>query len=201
MQSFWYICKNIHVHWLTYTYCRKWLQVQPHTSYSVNKLILACNSNWLYIYSIQHDQKLHRVIKLHHSVNAHTVTLNRGSRPSYPVKAQSHYTAFPRCWHVVVKFLRVPWDRRKILKKSCTLFNIFTRWRCHGVLTATEAFLRSARGVLLGMLTRHVRCLQAATSDMRRDYWVGMYRYCSRVRLHGLSYSNLWEISGSLWSY
>ena len=53
------------------------------------------------------------------------------------VKALSHLAALSLRLHGVVKIPSAPWDRRKKWYFSW-------RWRCHGVLKATLAFLRSS---------------------------------------------------------
>ena len=52
--------------------------------------------------------------------------------------ALSHCTAFPRSWHGVVKFLRAPWDRRKILRLTALSQS------AHGVLGVVTACPRRA---------------------------------------------------------
>ena len=64
------------------------------------------------------------------------------------VKPLSHSTAIPRRWHGDLKFLRVPWDRTKILENIANNFTFSIMWRCHGAPTATVVFPRSAHGVL-----------------------------------------------------
>lgn len=62
-------------------------------------------------------------------------------------KARSHQVAFPQSEHGVVKFLESPYIRRKFLEKLYNFIWNFYKWKCQGVLTATEEFLPSSRGV------------------------------------------------------
>lgn len=52
-------------------------------------------------------------------------------------------------FHGVVKILESPCDRREIKKFVQFYIIFFTKRRCRGVLMATEAFLRSSRGVYM----------------------------------------------------
>ena len=85
----------------------------------------------------------------------------------YEIKPLSHSTAIPRRGHCDLIFSSAPWDRQKILEIVAKYFSFFTRWRCHGVLTAIMAFPRSAQRrphwVLVGESLRSRGALTAPT--------------------------------------
>ena len=91
-----------------------------------------------------------------------------GCNYSSKLKSLSHSTAIPRRRHGDLKFLRAPWDRKKIIKNTANNFTFSITWRCHGAPTATVAFPRSARGVpprSRGVLTGDgLRCHGALTA-------------------------------------
>ena len=79
-----------------------------------------------------------------HVINGFSMVTHAGLCP----KPLSHCTAIPRRWHGDLKIRRASWDRMEILENKANNFTFSITWRCHGVPTATVAFLRSAHDVL-----------------------------------------------------